>query len=312
MEDNCSLPSLQDMLEDFDASRLEELAESLLADVTTEFEDDATKSGHRTTQTQGKSKSMLGSMVGTKTKQLESSKDINGSLRTPTHQPTIDNIKQEIIDCLPCDDDMMHGTADAPNTPANQSQQIQNQFDHAPFNHNEQMFDVVKHNNNNISKIVATNATTTNHISNIDKSMILRNHTKSDGTDKKVIYETTYDDDGNLIAVILSDEDISNFEEVIEDTTNQEEEDECMSHASALSPIPSANYASPGYSVLSADDPATASDHDSAYDSAINSPPGKISSAWSTTSSVNCMDDDDQYYDYWAQDSLSMLFPSLA
>lgn len=305
------MPSLQDMLEDFDASRLEELAESLLADVTTEFEDDATKGSHRATQIEGKPKSMLRSMVGTKTEKLEPSKDTNGSLKTPTHQPTIDTIKQEIIDCLPCDEDL-YGTTDAPIAPANQMQmQMQMEFDHAPFSHREQIFDIAINNDTNTITTAKATATATNHTRNTDKSMILRHNTRSDKSDNDLLYETTYDDDGNLITVILPDDDISNFEEVIEDTTNQEEEDEYMSHVSALSPIPSANYASPGYSVHS-DDPATASDHDSAYDSAINSPPGKISSAWSTTSSVNCMDDDYQYYDHWPQDSFSVLFPSLA
>lgn len=149
--------------------------------------------------------------------------------------------------------------------------------------------------------------------------MILRHSASDNSTDTDTLYETkTFDDDdGNVITVILPDEDISNFEEVIEEINQNDEEDDCMSHVSVLSPIPSnANYdASPsGYSLNSGDDPATISDHDSAYDSVVNSPPGKMSSSWSTTSSssVNCIDDDYRYYDYWPHDSFSVLFPSLA
>lgn len=192
-----------------------------------------------------------------------------------------------------------------------QFQQTQHQHqphNQTPFNHNhEQMFDIDidvdnQHNHTN------TNTITTKHSCNTDKSMILR-HSVSDTTDNDLLYETTYDDDGHMITVILPDEDISNFEEVIEDTTTThqtEDDDEYMSHVSALSPIPSVINASPEYSLHSTDD------HDSAYDSSINSPPGKLPSAWSPTSSVNYIDDDYQCYDYWPQDSFSVLFPSLA
>ncbi|XP_055317265.1 LOW QUALITY PROTEIN: uncharacterized protein LOC129576342 [Sitodiplosis mosellana] len=314
MEDCGSLPSLQDMLEDFDASRLEELAESLLADVTTEFEDDAKEGGHRIAQIEGKSKPMFRPMVGTQTKDLESSENTYGSLNTPTHQPSMmRTIKQETVDCMPSDDDLYVSTA--PIAPAHHMQSMQMHFEHTPFDHSEQLFD--DNNNSNNSNDKNTTITNANHICSTDKSMILCQSASDNSTDTDTLYETTTfnDDEGNVITVILPDEDISNFEEVIEEMNQNDEEDDCMSHLSALSPIPSnANYdASPGgYSLNSGDDAAAVSDHDSAYDSVVNSPPGKISSAWSTTSSVNCIDDDYRYYDYWPQDSFSVLFPSLA
>lgn len=296
------------MLEDFDASRLEELAESLLADVSTEFENDATKSGNRIAQIEGQSKSVFRPVVGTQTENLESSENTNGSLNTPKHQPMSRTIKQEIIDCIPSDDELYVSTT-APIAPAIHMQSMQLPFDHTPFNHssNEHIFD----NNNNTTNKNNNNTitTNTNHICNTNKSMILCQSASDNSTDADTLYETTFDDEGHLITVILPDEDISNFEEVIEEMNHNDEEDDNMSHVSTLS----ANFdASPGgYSLTSGEDP-TASDHDSAYDSVVNSPPGKMSSAWSTTSSINCIDDDYRYYDYWPQDSFSVLFPSLA
>lgn len=399
MEDNCSLPSLQDMfdLEDFDATRLEELAESLLADVTTELEqreleDDATKGGYRTAQIESKSKPMLRSMVGTKAKKLESSQNTNGSIKTaaannnlittatmtPTTTTTIpstpaarqltpddeilchpeaiainaETIKQEIVDCLPMDEDLEDLYICPDDAPNNQINQMH--YDEAPFsnssNHNHQLF--------HIENIIDTNTISTDAIepnhhqhhhtaasTDFNESMILRHNAATTATicdtadpktndnintsteNEEFLYEATYDDEGNLITVILPDEDISHFEEVIEEqqtsaatatataatNTIVHDDDEYISpdsNVSALSPITSINYASPGYNY--GDDPTgSTSDHDSAYDSVINSPPGKLSSSWSTTSSM-VIDDDYQCYDYWPQDSFSVLFPSLA
>lgn len=293
--------------EDFDASRLEELAESLLAGVTSEFEDDATKSSHRTTKIEGKPKPMLRSMVGPETENLESGKNTNGSIKMLNNYSTIvDTIKKEIIDCSTSDDDMYVSTA--PIAPSNQMQLMQTNFDHTQFNHSEQMFEM---DNSNSSSSNCSNNTSTNiTATNTDKSMTFRSC--SGKKDKRTLYETTYNDDRNIITVILPDEDICNFEEVIEEVSVNGDDDECMSHLSALSPIPSACYASPN-SLNSSDDLAVVSDHDSAYDSGISSPPGKLSSAWSTTSSVNYLDDDYPCGgDYWSQDSFSVLFPSLA
>lgn len=71
------MPSLQDMLGDFDMSRLEELAESLLADVTTDMEEDSPESIQRITEDESIAERMLEQLVGTTTKQLESSKNKN-------------------------------------------------------------------------------------------------------------------------------------------------------------------------------------------------------------------------------------------
>lgn len=309
VEDYSSLPSLQDLLEDFedfDASRLEELAESLLDGVTSEFEDDATKSSHRTTKIEGKPKPMLRSMVGPETENLESRQNTNGSIKIQNNYSTIVNTIKKEIDCSTSDDDMYVSTA--PIAPSNQMQLMQTNFDHTKFNHSEQMFEM--DNSNSSSSNCSNNASTNITATNTDKSMTFRSCCGK--KDNRTLYETTYNDDRNIITVILPDEDISNFEEVIEEVSVNGDDDECMSHVSALSPIPSAYYASPK-SLNSSDDLAVVSDHDSAYDSGISSPPGKLSSAWSTTSSVNYLDDDYQCGgDYWSQDSFSVLFPSLA
>lgn len=75
MEDSCSLPALQDMLEDFDVSKLEELAESLLANVTSELE--GTDPGSIQADAEGSSPScgMPGPVVGTPSEQLESGEE---------------------------------------------------------------------------------------------------------------------------------------------------------------------------------------------------------------------------------------------
>lgn len=75
MEDHCSMPSLQDMLEDFDASRLEELAESLLADVITDLATDSAPGGPGNATHEGTAERMPGRMVGTQPEQLESAQD---------------------------------------------------------------------------------------------------------------------------------------------------------------------------------------------------------------------------------------------
>lgn len=75
VEDNCSLPALQDMLEDFDVSKLEELAESLLANVTSELEGTDRGSSPADAQDAGIGCGMLEPMVGSTSEQLESSKE---------------------------------------------------------------------------------------------------------------------------------------------------------------------------------------------------------------------------------------------
>lgn len=80
MEDNSSMPSLQDMLGDFDLSGLEEFAESLLADVTTELEDNFAASRNGVAKAESTAIGVLERMVGTTTEQLESSKDTGRSI----------------------------------------------------------------------------------------------------------------------------------------------------------------------------------------------------------------------------------------
>lgn len=75
VEDNCSLPALQDMLEDFDVSKLEELAESLLANVTSELEGTDRGSSPADAQDASTGFGMLEPMVGSPSEQLESSKE---------------------------------------------------------------------------------------------------------------------------------------------------------------------------------------------------------------------------------------------
>lgn len=118
MEDNCSLPSLQDMLEDFDASRLEELAESLLADVITNLADDTVGNSTPNAQTSGTSERMSESMVGTRTEIVESTKNIDDSLNTPTKKRVHIKVEpQSEDDCMDMenmsnDTDTLYGTYD--------------------------------------------------------------------------------------------------------------------------------------------------------------------------------------------------------
>ncbi|XP_017051625.2 LOW QUALITY PROTEIN: uncharacterized protein LOC108095172 [Drosophila ficusphila] len=74
--EGCSdLPSLQDMLgadEEFDVKRLEELAESLLADITADLETGPGTGCPAVAQDAGEAERLLGSVVGTATERLES------------------------------------------------------------------------------------------------------------------------------------------------------------------------------------------------------------------------------------------------
>ncbi|EDS45735.1 conserved hypothetical protein [Culex quinquefasciatus] len=87
VEDNCALPALQDMLEDFDVSKLEELAESLLADVTSELEEPDRRSCPADAQDASAGIGMPGSVVGTPPEQLESGQETNqgSSIILTTH-----------------------------------------------------------------------------------------------------------------------------------------------------------------------------------------------------------------------------------
>lgn len=122
MEDNCSLPSLQDMLEEFDASRLEELAESLLADVITNLADDSSGNSASNAKTDGTTERMSRSVVGTRSEIVESAKNINDSLNTPTKKRVHIKIEPKNEDevCMDFennsndddDDDTLYGTYD--------------------------------------------------------------------------------------------------------------------------------------------------------------------------------------------------------
>lgn len=88
VEDHCSLPALQDILEDFDVSKLEELAESLLANITSELEDTDRGSSSPNAEDAGTCGRVLGSVVGTAPEQLEPGKEADkgsSSLILTTH-----------------------------------------------------------------------------------------------------------------------------------------------------------------------------------------------------------------------------------
>jgi len=119
MEDNCSLPSLQDILENFDASRLEELAESLLADVITNLADDAAGDSPSNAKTNGTTERLSGSVVGTRTELVESTKNIDDSLNTPTKkrvqikiEPQEDDDESMDSELISNDNETLYGTYD--------------------------------------------------------------------------------------------------------------------------------------------------------------------------------------------------------
>lgn len=77
MEDNCTMPTIQDIFKNFDANQLEELAENLLADVITDLADDAIGNFKTDAKNDGTTKRLSESMVGTKTENMESTKNID-------------------------------------------------------------------------------------------------------------------------------------------------------------------------------------------------------------------------------------------
>ncbi|XP_055856387.1 uncharacterized protein LOC129919510 [Episyrphus balteatus] len=78
--ENCgSLPSLQDMFEDFDSTKLEELAESLLADITADMEGSHPQGHTDATQDAGIAERLSGSVVGTTSEIMESGEYTNSS-----------------------------------------------------------------------------------------------------------------------------------------------------------------------------------------------------------------------------------------
>jgi len=213
-------------------------------------------------------------------------------MNTPMHQAQpMPSIKQEIVHYLNENDDENLPYVSAPiSTIANNLQPYATQY---------------SLNTTNIAPTITKNFSNTDF-------MVVRStntHQTTNNTDRPLY--GTYDKENHLITVTLPDEDISNFEEVIEEIVCNDDEDEYLSQVSTLSPINQMNYPSPGYASDCSNGTnsnflkSPASDHDSAYDSIINSPPGQISSALSTTSSLACMDDD-LHFDCWP-DSFSVL-----
>ena len=98
------MPALQDILEDFDVSKLEEFAESLLADVHTELEDASPSSGSGDAQNQGAVQRVSGPMVGSSQQFLESSKVTQGSsiiLNTHNYSKSpFEPVKAEPLDSI--------------------------------------------------------------------------------------------------------------------------------------------------------------------------------------------------------------------
>lgn len=326
LEDNCSMPSLQDLLEDFDASRLEELAESLLADVTTDIEGDAPGSGHTSTKIESDRKSMLGCLVGSQTEHMESSKDINGSLNTPIKRPKY-TIKEEPIDCVLPPAPIPATIANSPLSNINDTINTFNDTLLSSPAQQQQFIDVFEHQQlieSPDSPSVYTNTFAPN--SNGDNSMspmsttattLITTTTATPPTSTTPtnnfiddLYES-YDEETNCITMTLPDEDISNFEEVIEEVVCSDEDDEYLSQVSMLSPI-ATNYPSPGYSSYYAGGDikspiSTYTDRDSAYDSLMGSPSGGH-----LLSICPSSDDEHPYTDELWHDSFSELFPSLA
>lgn len=85
MEDNCTMPSIQDIFKNFDATQLEELAENLLADVITDLADDAIGSFKTNAKNDGTAERLSKSMVGPKTENLESTQDFDDSINEFTN-----------------------------------------------------------------------------------------------------------------------------------------------------------------------------------------------------------------------------------
>lgn len=272
MEDHCSMPSLQDMLDDLDGKRLEELAESLLADVTTCLEDDVTGSSITAAQGESDAKPLFGPMVGTKTEELEPCQDTNGSLSTPTRRSK--PVKKDLNICvLPSSDSALYLSQE--NLPINQIDTTS-----API-------------------FSTTDNLKENTITSITDSTKVNEH--SFYADDDTLYGT-YDEENNCITIVLPDEDISNFEEVIEEAICSDEDDEYISITSPnsnniLCLTKQDNEVKSPYSTMT--------DRDSAYDSLIGSPPPQSIKSHTEL-------DDDFYYDGMWSDSFSELFPSLA
>ncbi|KAJ6645981.1 X-box-binding protein 1, partial [Pseudolycoriella hygida] len=105
-----------DMLEEFDASRLEELAESLLADVITDLADDSAGDSETDAETNCPTERVSRPVVGTRSELMEPSQNIDDSLNTPTKKRVHIKIEPKMNDdvCMDVskDDDSLYGTYD--------------------------------------------------------------------------------------------------------------------------------------------------------------------------------------------------------
>ncbi len=96
--DNNTMPALQDLLEDFDVNRLEELAESLLADVTTTMEASDSRSSQESTKVESIEKRLLGQMVGSNESDMESAEDSSlMEFETSAHQNITENFRNVLL-----------------------------------------------------------------------------------------------------------------------------------------------------------------------------------------------------------------------
>lgn len=107
------------MLEDFDASRLEELAESLLADVITNMADDPDGDSSSYAKTGRTTERVSRPLVGTRPEIMESAKTVDDSLNTPTRKRTHIKIEPKIeedvcmdFESVSNDNDTLYGTYD--------------------------------------------------------------------------------------------------------------------------------------------------------------------------------------------------------
>lgn len=244
MEDHCTLPALQDLLEQIDPKGLEELAENLLENVTADFESNASTSNTSIASIESTTKSMFGSLVGTETEDMESSENRNESV-VMKFELNNTSIKQEIIDyTLPND---LFSCDTIENSMHNNSQDNEN---------------IIETNNDSID---------------VDNTVY-----------------GTYDEQKHCITIISSNDEITNYDEIIEEVVS-DDDGEYLSptiiNKSKLSTIDDGFKKSP----------LSNYERDSAYDSVadISSPNHSISS------------DDFGWAEPWPEPFVE-LFPSLA
>lgn len=283
VEDNSSLPALQDLLDDFDSSRLEELAESLLAqtlfaDVGATVASDAAAGGRRAAEGEGRTEPLSGPVVGPEAENLESGQDTHASIiRSEQTPPMYGTCPAETTGLLYIKSEPAHAvnaTNPAPNT----------------------------NTNNNTYTLTMKHSTGTAAHSAPTPARVLKRSTHFDAAHQVVVakrdcYGPTDMGEPFLLA---ADDDIGDIVEVIEEVYS--DDDELMGgevDAMALQ-VPKA--------VGRLDGQSPASDHDSAYDSSINSPPPShlVNAPWL---SINY--DDYQCTSDWPE-TISELFPSLA